>query len=432
MVFLTAGAGGMYCGSCLRDHGLVKALRLSGHETMLVPLYTPVRTDDAVNVSEDAVFFGGINVFLQQKWPWLKHVPLSWDRWLNQPWILRRLIGEPTQMDPAFTGALTLSMLAGHDGSQQKEVARLVHWLAGRAEGQPEVVLLSNLLVAGCLPALRDAFPECVFVVTLQGDDLFLDELSEPYRSEVIDALRRLALQVDGFLVFARFYAENMAALLDISTSKFRCLPLGVESGFAPRSGETHDVPVIGYLARVCPHKGLHRLMDAYLVLVKRPGLEGCQLKIAGWLGQADCAYLDEQLEKAEAAGVGGQVTYVGELDREAKQVFLRGLDVFSVPSVYEEPKGLSILEAMACGVPCVQPDHGIFAEMCGPGRGSVLCDPHDTDALAEALADVLLDLPKARGLGEKARQQVLSHHQMDAMAQATVAAVEDIGRGQL
>ena len=172
--------------------------------------------------------------------------------------------------------------------------------------------------------------------------------------------------------------------------------------------------------------------MDAYLVLVKRPGLEGCQLKIAGWLGQADCAYLDEQLEKAEAAGVGGQVTYVGELDREAKQVFLRGLDVFSVPSVYEEPKGLSILEAMACGVPCVQPDHGIFAEMCGPGRGSVLCDPHDTDALAEALADVLLDLPKARGLGEKARQQVLSHHQMDAMAQATVAAVEDIGRGQL
>ena len=422
----------MFCGSCLRDHGLVKALRSLGHEALLVPLYTPVRTDDAVNVSEDAVFYGGLNVYLQQKWPWLKHVPLSWDRWLNHPWILRRLVGEPTRMNPAFTGAMTMSMLAGNDGFQQKEVVRLVRWLRARTEGCPEVVLFSNLLVAGCLPTLREAFPDCVFVVTLQGDDLFLDDLAEPYRSQVIEALQRLALQVDGFFVFARFYAEKMAALLEISVSKFRCLPLGVESGFEPRCETNHTAPVIGYLARVCPHKGLHRLMDAFLVLVTRPGLQECQLRVAGWLGKADRVYLEQQLEKAEAAGVGEQVTYVGELDREGKQAFLRGLDVFSVPSVYEEPKGLSILESMACGVPCVQPNHGIFAEMCGLGRGSVVFDPHDTNALADALASVLLDLPKSRALGEEARQYVVSDHTLGAMAKATVVAVEDVRLGRL
>lgn len=243
-------------------------------------------------------------------------------------------------MDPAFTGALTVSMLGRHDGRQQKEVERLVRWLREWQEGPPEVVLFSNLLVAGSLPALREAFPECVFVVTLQDDDLFLDELSEAYRGPVTEALQRLALQVDGFLVFARFYAEKMAALLDVSPSKFRRLPLGVENDVAPRSGSMNNVPVIGYLARVCPHKGLHYLMDAFLRVVKRPGLERCPFKIAGWLGKADRAYLDQQMEKAKTAGVGDQVSYVGELDREEKEAFLRGLDVFSVPSVYGSPRG--------------------------------------------------------------------------------------------
>ena len=62
---VTAGAAGMYCGSCFRDNALARELMAQRHAVTLVPVYTPTRTD-AANVSHDEVLFGGINVYLQQ------------------------------------------------------------------------------------------------------------------------------------------------------------------------------------------------------------------------------------------------------------------------------------------------------------------------------------------------------------------------------
>jgi spore coat polysaccharide biosynthesis predicted glycosyltransferase SpsG len=65
ILFVAAGAAGMYCGSCLRDNALAAELKARGHDVLLVPLYTPLLTDEP-NVSEERVFFGGISVYLQQ------------------------------------------------------------------------------------------------------------------------------------------------------------------------------------------------------------------------------------------------------------------------------------------------------------------------------------------------------------------------------
>ena len=62
---ITAGAAGMYCGSCLRDNALAAELIAQGHDVVLLPLYTPTLTDEP-NVSADKVFFGGISVYLEQ------------------------------------------------------------------------------------------------------------------------------------------------------------------------------------------------------------------------------------------------------------------------------------------------------------------------------------------------------------------------------
>ena len=76
ITYITAGAGGMYCGSCIRDNALATALTRKGHDVTLLPLYTPTRTDEE-NVSQQRVFFGGISVYLEQyvslfrKTPWL-------------------------------------------------------------------------------------------------------------------------------------------------------------------------------------------------------------------------------------------------------------------------------------------------------------------------------------------------------------------------
>src|SRR5947209_32579 len=82
IAYITAGAAGMYCGSCMHDNTLVAALAAQGHDALLIPTYTPIRTDEA-DVSQKRVFFGGINVFLQQKLGLFRHNPWLLDRSLD-------------------------------------------------------------------------------------------------------------------------------------------------------------------------------------------------------------------------------------------------------------------------------------------------------------------------------------------------------------
>ena len=84
IAYITAGAGAMYCGSCLRDNALAAQLVKSGHEIHLIPVYTPTRTDEA-NVSEKRVFLGGINVYLQQHLGLFRKTPGFLDRLWDDP-----------------------------------------------------------------------------------------------------------------------------------------------------------------------------------------------------------------------------------------------------------------------------------------------------------------------------------------------------------
>ena len=74
------------------------------------------------------------------------------------------------------------------------------------------------------------------------------------------------------------------------------------------------------------------------------------------------------------------------------KLAFLRRLDVLSVPATYDEPKGMFLLEAMASGVPVVQPRRGAFVEIVERTGGGVLVAPDDPDALADGLHAVWND----------------------------------------
>jgi hypothetical protein len=90
VVYFTAGGAGMFCGSCMRDNAVAGELQRQGCDVMLVPLYTPIRTDER-DVSVDQVFYGGINVYLQQKLPAFRYVPRMLTRWLDRPAVLNRL-----------------------------------------------------------------------------------------------------------------------------------------------------------------------------------------------------------------------------------------------------------------------------------------------------------------------------------------------------
>src|SRR5204863_1610557 len=128
IAYITAGAAGMYCGSCLHDNTLVATLQAQGHEAILIPTYTPIRTDET-DVSQKRVFLGGINVYLQQKLALFRHTPWFFDRLLDSPRLLRWVSRFAVKTQAAELGELTVSMLQGEHGRQRKEFDKLLRWL---------------------------------------------------------------------------------------------------------------------------------------------------------------------------------------------------------------------------------------------------------------------------------------------------------------
>lgn len=407
IVYLTAGAAGMYCGSCLHDNALAKALIAAGHDALLVPTYTPILTDEK-SVARDQLFYGGLNVYLQQIIPLARWIPRWADRFLSSPklvgWIAARSMG--TTADKL--GGLTVSMLQGKHGNQAKEVDRLVDWLA--TEMHPDVLVFSNLLIGGAIPEIRRRV-NCPVVVVLQGDDAFFDQLSEPYRSQSMQLLRELAQQVDMFLVHSRAYGERMQERLGFRPDQWQVNPLSLDTkDFVEltRQPPTADkTPVVGYLARLAPEKGLHVLVDAYLQMVQRHPT--VRLEIAGWLGPQHHDYWEDLQKKLSEAGLADRVHYWGSVDRAGKLDFLRSIDLLCVPAIHFEPKGLFVLEALAAGVPVVLPEHAAFPELIERLGGGHLVPAGNIDALAQQLLTVINDLPAAFLLGSAGRSRVLT-----------------------
>lgn len=428
LVYLTAGAAGMYCGSCMHDNALAKALRAEGLDVVLAPLYTPIRTDED-DVSIDRVFFGGLNVYLQQRFSLFRYLPSFLDRFFDQPWLIRLATSRGSEMRPEELGALTVSMLKGHSGHQRKEVAKLCRYLATSLK--PDVVLLTNMLVAGCVPALKKQL-DIPVIATLQGDDIFLDELIDPYREQAFAELRRLAQHVDGFLVNSQYYADHMAAYWDLDPARMHQVPLGLDTADFAEFLETDEQrparsPTIGYLARLAPEKGLHLLVEAFVRLHQQGSLPDARLLIAGWLGKHNKGYAENAFQQLRDAGLEDRFEYRGVVDRPGKLQFLREIDVLSVPTVYREPKGLYVLEALAAGVPVIQPAHGAFPEMLSRLEGGRLFPPGDVEGLASELHRLLDDSALRTRLGQAGRQAVHQRYNASAMAQMTAEVVRKI-----
>jgi glycosyltransferase involved in cell wall biosynthesis len=404
---ITAGAAGMYCGSCLRDNALAVELLRRGHTVTLLPLYTPTNPDET-NVSHKRVLFGGISVYLQQYRPFFRRSPKWLDRLLDAPWIINAFASRSISTDPRLLGDMTISMLEGDRGVLRKEFDKLLEWIAD--EPVPDIVNLPNSLLIGLAAPLRRALnrPVCC---TLQGEDLFLNGLIEPYRTQAIDLIRRQVPDVDRFLSVSEAYVPVMSSMLAIPPERISVVPLGINmTGFSRREG--HGDPFrIGCFARVAPEKGLHVLADAYVRLRARVPQARMRLDAAGYMAPAQASYLADVKARLRGAGLADEFMYHGSVNRDGKLQFLRSLDVLSVPTPYDEPKGVFVLEAMAEGVPVVQPRRGAFTEIIEKTGGGLLVPPDDPDALAGALHDLWADRALNERLGQQGFAGVREHY---------------------
>lgn len=425
IAIITAGGAGMFCGSCMHDNTWARALIAAGAEVSLVPTYTPLRVDEA-NQSLERVFFGGVNVYLNSRSRWWRSLPRFATVWLDRPAFINLATRWSVSNNAAQLGDLTLSMLAGDHGPHRLAAEELAQFLA--RDLRPDVVIFSNALLSGALPALRRHLSVPV-LCALQGDDVFLDSLPESHRQRVIDAVGERARGFDAFLTHTRFYRDYISRYLSLPVEKFHDLPLGIDVAEhtgrpVRRSGETFTV---GYFARLAPEKGLHNLIAAFSLLQRQ--MPHARLRIGGYQGPPFEDYVREMEQRLREAGihyenVGSPATV------EEKVAFLESLDVLSVPTQFLEPKGIYVLEAMANGIPVVQPDHGSFPELLQATGGGLLVPPSDPQALAEGLA-ALVDPDRRLERAEAGWTGVRQHFTSEVMARRTLEIIGQLVRSR-
>jgi glycosyltransferase involved in cell wall biosynthesis len=258
---------------------------------------------------------------------------------------------------------------------------------------------------------------------TLQGEELFLSGLEPAYRDRALTLIRSHVQHVDRFVAVSEFCAEYMSTLLQIPRGRVSVVPLGIRfNGYEPRVERPAGGAFrVGFFARIAPEKGLVLLAEAYVRLRKQMGGAPATLKVAGYMASNHQAYLETAHSVLSQAGFGAEFSYEGSLDRPGKLAFLRGLDVLSVPATYDEPKGMFLLEAMAAGVPVVQPRRGAFTEVLEKTGGGLLVPPDDPEALADGLHHVWTDQRLAARLGQQAFHGVRAHYSVATSAQQLV-----------
>lgn len=448
IVFLTPGTGSYYCGACMRDNMLARELHRAGHEVTILPMYLPLTIDGETlpGLDRTPIFFGGINVYLQQKLSVFRRTPAFLDRLLDGKRLLRWAARHSHMTSAKDHGEMTLQMLNVGASPFRKEWEKLLDWIA--RIGPPDVVALSNALLAGMTGEIFMRFG-CPVIAFFQGEDSFLDGLPEPYRSQSWSAMGSALAQANALLAPSKFYADFMRERLGLAPGAIEVLHNGIAlDGFrdaasglgAPLmdSGDSHHGQdaraaspphAIGYLARQTRDKGLELLVDAFIVLARELGDTNTRLKIAGAATAGDEPFIQEMKRRLARAGVAARVAWSPNLPREAKLSFLRGLSLFSVPATYAEAFGLYVVEAMACGVPVVQPESAAFPEILALGGGGECVPPRDAPALARTWQRLLADEPLRRRMGAEGRLSVEKHFSARRMADQFLQVTDRVAR---
>ncbi|MCU0856846.1 MAG: glycosyltransferase [Pontiellaceae bacterium] len=415
VVHIVPGSGGtFYCQNCMRDIALIQALRRRGVEVVMVPMYLPMFTDGNPVPEDTPVFFGGINVWLQQKIPLFRKTPRWLDRLFDSKWMLRRAAKMEGTTSAAGLGPMTLSMLEGSDGNQRKEVERLIQWL--KENEKPDAVQLSNALLIGLAAEIKSALNVPV-ICSLQDENEWLDSISSPHAEACWNAIAARCKDVDRFVAVSGWFADRMSERLRIARDQIDVVHIGIDlTGYAPASLDLNP-PVIGFLSRMNESLGLGKLVDAFIELKKFQGMEGLKLRAIGGAVGDDWAYVSKLRKKLAKAGLENDAEFIEDFSRENRQAFLKSLSILCVPVERGEAFGTYMIEAMAAGVPVVQPKAGAFPELIAATGGGVMYEN-----LVQALNWLLTNPEQLRRLGQAGRESVMKNFSVETMAQKMIS----------
>lgn len=424
IVHVVPGSGGsFYCENCMRDTALVKALQRTGHDVLMVPMYLPLFGDHAES-DEAPVFFGAVNLYLKEKFPIYRHAPRWLRRLLDSGPVLKWAARRAGSTRATGLEDMTLSMLRGESGRQAQELSQLVDWL--EREIRPDVVHLSNALLIGLARQIKSRLHVPV-VCTLQDEDTWLDSMSGSYAAMTWRTLGERSEDVDAFIGVSAFYGEAMRSRIGFPADKLHTVHIGIDLSGHGTAALDLDPPVIGYLSRMCQSLGLDTLVEAFVLLKRKPRFNGLKLRVTGGHTGDDGAFVEGLKRKLDAVSMLQDAEFIPEFGRSERLQFLGSLSLMSVPVPGGEAFGVYQIEAMASGVPVVQPKIGAFPELVAATGGGVIYEPHTVEGLASAI-ETLLDDPSAlRALGTRGRRTVHRDFGVERMAERLTEIYEKV-----
>ncbi|MFA5326979.1 MAG: glycosyltransferase family 4 protein [Prolixibacteraceae bacterium] len=420
------GSGGsFYCGNCLRDSKYVKALKYLGHQVIKVPMYLPL-FDDAHDLNDVPVFYGAVNLYLKHKFKIFRHMPAFVENALDSKSMLQFAARKAGSTRATGLEDMTVSMLLGEVGEQKEELERMVDWLAD--EAKPDVIHLSNALLLGLARRIKQRM-NCAVICSLQDEDVWGDVMEDKYRREVWELMSDRGKDVDAFIPVSDYYAEEIHRKMTILKKQMHTVHLGVDPADYLPKPITEKEPVIGYISRMCEENGLGVLVDAFILLKQKQAFVAVKLRITGGKTGDDLYFIKVQKHKLAKAGIESDVFWVEEFEGEERQKFFDSVRLISVPVLNGEAFGLYMLEAMASGIPMVQPALGAFPEVIETSGGGIIYGENKPEQLAGALGDLILDDKKLQELsvagiaGVKAHFDI--HHQAKRMVKVYESALK-------
>lgn len=425
IAYITPGHGlQFYCQNCFRDTALLQSLASLGYEVTKVPMYLPSGTETGADVASTPVFYGAVNIYLKEKLPFYRSAPEWMERLLDSPALLNLAAKKSGSTRPTGLEEMTISMLEGEKGHQASELEHLVQYL--RKEVVPDVVHLSNALLLGLAHRLRNELGAGV-VCSLQDENEWVDLMDREYQSKVWDLMARKTVDVDCFVTASQYYSEKSREKLKLPEEKIKVINGGIDLEGYERSPIPFDPPVIGYLCRMSEYFGLGLLIDAFLVLKKDNRFRDLKLHLTGGHSNDDKPFLNSQMKKIAEHGFKNDVAIFDDFCKSSRIAFLKSLTLLSVPVPEGEAFGAYQVEALAAGVPVVQPNVGCYPEFIEKTGGGLIYEPNTGEKLASAMASLLSDPDKLRKLGDRGRRVVLEEYSMEQMAKNIARIYQDV-----
>jgi glycosyltransferase involved in cell wall biosynthesis len=292
-----------------------------------------------------------------------------------------------------------------------RRVGRLIQAL------QPDLVHALHLTSYGFLGALSGFRP---LVISVWGTDI----LEAPRLTPFHLWLTRYALARADAITATGLHLATETSRYAPRGKPVTSVPYGVDlNRFSPSSSDsvppsplTERGPgsevsvVIGAASRISQEKGLPYLVEAFAALRARYG-DRVRLRIAGDTTPEPGGAARASLEALAARlGVSDAIDFTGWLDHDALPEFLRGLDIFVLPSIYEG-FGVAAVEASATGLPVVASRAYGIPDVVRDGHTGVLVPPKDAALLAAAIAGLIDDPALRSSIGSAGRAYVAEHY---------------------